>query len=599
MAASKGHGARDYAGIADKYARQVISGRIVACRWVRLACARYVADLARAKKGKAWDYYFDRWHADDVCDFIEKLPHVEGVWETPNITLEPAQIFILSQVFGWRRHEDGGRRFTIAYIEMARKGAKSTLTAGVCLYCLCCENEVGPQVIIGATTGAQALKVFDPARKMASRSADLREAFDVEVWARSITCGQNDGFIQAINAKGATQDGHNPHLGVLDELHAHKDRALFDVIKSAFGARTNPLMWIITTAGFRTTGVCYEQRTYLTKVLEGIFEADHYFGIIYSLDGEELDEDGKVIRPADDPYDPKVWIKANPMLGITPSLTFMRKEAADAKASPSAEGNFKTKNLNLWLNAHSAWLNMSRWRACGDPTLSWDDFDGLECFAGADLADKDDITALVLGAIDEQGRLLLKPKFWLPSAILDDPAHADGSGPAPYRTWAQQGHLILTEGDWVDQNEIEQTIRGWNDRYSLRRATGDQFAAFQQMASRLNDDLANPDTPLAVLLPKTAKNVTDAAKELEARVKSGPAKLRHDGNPIMDWMASNVVVSRRTDGTILPKKETQDSPNKIDGIDAAVNAVHPMLASLGKDEDAGWKDYLASLGVAA
>lgn len=573
---SSGDHARDYAGIAERWAKQVVGGRIVACKWVKLACRRHLDDLKRAKKGKAWGFYFDRWHADDVCDFIEKLPHVEGVWETPNITLEPAQIFILAAVFGWRRHEDGGRRFSYAYIEMARKGAKSTLTAGVSLYCLSCEGEVGPQVVIGATTGEQAQKVFKPAQGMVRKSADLREAFGIEAWARSITCSDSGGFIQTINAKGSTQDGHNPHLGVLDELHAHKDRSLFDVIKSAFGARLNPLMWIITTAGFNLHGVCYEQRTYLTKVLEGIFQADHYFGIIFTLDEAEIGPDGEVITPADDPYDPKVWIKANPMLGVTPRLASMQKDAADARASPEAEGNFKTKNLNVWLNAASAWLNITRWQACGDPALDWSDFEGLDCWVGADLADKDDICALHLAAFDTSGRLLLKPKFWLPSAVLDHPDHAQGSGPAPYRTWAEQGHLTLTDGDWVDHNEIERTIREWIDRFSIRKVQGDQFAAFLQMASRLNED-CDPDRPVAAVLPKNPKTFTDPAKELEARVKSGPTRLRHDSNPVMDWMVSNAVVTRKLDGTILPKKESQSSPNKIDGVDSAITAMHPMV----------------------
>lgn len=588
--ASKGHGRRDYAGIGERWAKQVVSGSVVACKWVKLACRRHLDDLARAKKDRAWGFVFDRWHADDVCDYIEKLPHVEGVWcKCPGkkrhehearcglIDLEPAQIFILTTVFGWRRREDGGRRFSYAYIEMARKGAKSTLTAGVSLYCLTCEGEVGPQVVIGATTGAQAGKVFEPARKMVGKSGDLREAFGLDAWAKSITCGDNGGYIQPINSKGSTQDGHNPHLGVLDELHAHPTRALFDVIKSAFGARSNPLMWIITTAGFKTNGICYEQRTYLTKVLEGIFEADHYFGIIFTLDEEVLDETGAVVVPADDPYDERVWSKANPMLGITPTVAFMRKEAADAKASPSAEGNFFTKNLNRWLGAHSAWLNMTQWRKCGDPTLSWDDFKGLDCFVGADLADKDDITALVLAAFDATGRLIFKPKFWLPSAVLDQPDHAQGDGPAPYRTWVEQGHIELTEGDWVDFNVIEKQLRDWNEQFSVRRITGDQFAAFRQMASTLNEDLANPDDPLAWVLAKNARNHTDPAKDLEARVKAGPARLRHDGNPAMDWMASNVVVSRKTDGTILPKKETADSANKIDGIDALISGIQPAI----------------------
>ncbi|QBX37230.1 terminase large subunit [Brevundimonas sp. S30B] len=586
----KGHGARDYAGIAERWAKQVDTGRVVACKWVKLACRRHLADLARAKRDRRWGYVFDRWHADDVCDFIEKLPHVEGVWETPNIRLEPPQIFILVAVFGWRRRDDGCRRFSYAYVEMARKGAKSTLTAGVSLYCLTCEGEVGPQVVIGATTGAQAGKVFDPARKMVGKSPDLREAFGVEAWAKSITCSDNGGYIQPINSKGSTQDGHNPHLGVLDELHAHPTRALFDVIKSAFGARQNPLMWIITTAGFKTNGICYEQRTYLTKVLEGIFEADHYFGIIFTLDEEVLDETGAVVTPADDPYDPKVWVKANPMLGVTPSIAFMNKEAADAKASPSAEANFFTKNLNRWLGAASAWLNMTAWRACADPALSWEDFDGLDCWIGADLADKDDITALVLCAFDKQGRLIFKPIFWLPSAVLDQPDHAQGDGPAPYRTWVDQGHLQLTEGDWVDHDVIEAQIRAWIERYSVRRATGDQFAAFQQMASRINKDLGNPDDPVAAILPKNARNHTDPAKEIEARVKAGPSKLRHDGNPVMDWMASNVVVTKKIDGTILPKKESPDSPNKIDGMDALVTGLHPAMSVLAQEQP--MKSYL-------
>jgi phage terminase large subunit-like protein len=584
MAASKWHGARDYSGIAERWAKDVVAGKVVACKWVKLACKRHLRDLKRPKK---WGFHFDRWHGDDVCDFVEKLPHVEGVWKTSTLFLEPPQIFILVVVFGWRRNNDGGRRFSYAYIEMARKGAKSTLTAGVGLYCLCCENEVGPQVIIGATTGEQANKVFKPMQGMVRRSPDLQEAFGVTAWARSITCSDNDGYVQPINAKGSTQDGHNPHLGVLDELHAHRDRALFDVVKSAFGARSNPLMWIITTAGFDTQGVCYEQRTYLTKVLEDVFEADHFFGIIFTLDEAILDDDGREVSPADDPFDEKVWIKANPMLGVTPSLKYLRDEAKDAKASPSSQGNFQTKNLNMWLNAHGAWLNMVRWRQCADPKLDWHDFEGLDCWIGGDLADKDDITALVLAAFDDRDRLIFKPVFWLPEAVLLDPLHAEGKGPAPYRTWHKQGHLQLTPGDWVDHNAVEAQVEEWIERYGIRRITFDQFAAAQAMASRLNEKHGSGDEPLAAILHKKASAVTDPAKELEARVKGGPARLRHDGNPVMNWMASNVVVSRRRDETILPIKESQMSPNKIDGIDALINAIAPAIHP---DQDSGSLD---------
>lgn len=570
--------ARDYAGIGERYARDVVDGKIVACKWVKLACMRHLKDLERSKRDPSWPFYYDPWHADDVSDFIEKLHHVEGNYDPPTIVLSDWQIFVNSFIFGWRRKSDGGRRISEVLIEVARKAGKSSWTAGIALYCLTCEDEVGPQVIIGASTGAQAAKVFEPARKMADKNLALRDAFGLKTWARAITCEGNGGYIQTINAKGSTQDGHNPHLGILDELHAHKDRALYDVIKSAFGSRTNPLLWSITTAGFSTTGICYEVRTYATKVLEGIFEADHFFGIIYTLDDAEVDADGTVITPADDPYDPAVWIKANPNLGLTPKLSFMHAAAADAKASPAAEGNFKTKNLNVWLNSASAWLNMVRWRECADPSLDWSAFEGLDCYIGLDLADKDDICAAVVAAIDRDGRLIMKSLFWLPEATLNNPTHAQGSAAAPYRLWVEQGHLQLTPGDWVDHNVIEDQLREWVERFSVRAIVGDQFAAFLQMASRLNTDLATPDNPLAHVLSKNARNFTDPAKELEARVKSGPARLAHDGNPVMDWMASNTVIARRTDGTILPKKATADSPNKIDGIDAAVNAIQPMLS---------------------
>ncbi len=572
--ASQDH-ARDYVGVALAYAKAAAAdkkGRKF-CKWVRLAAQRHLDDLKRARRNKAWGYRFDPWHGNDVCDFIEKLPHIEGQWDTATITLEPAQVFWLVVVFGWRRIADGRRRFTNVYIEVARKNAKSTLTAGVVLYCFTCEGEPAPYVFIGATTGAQAQKVFHPARMMALKTPALCEAFGLKVWAKSIT-EPGGGYVQTINSKASTQDGHNPHVAVLDELHAHKDRALHDVMRSAMGARKSPLFWKITTAGFSTHGVCFEQRRMVVKILEGALVADHYFGVIYTLDTAADYDDG---RPDDDPFDETKWIKANPLLGVSVQLDELRGFATEARNSPESEGEFRTKRLNQWLNASSAWLNMAKWQACADPTLSWDDFDGLECFVGADLADKDDICALVLAAFDRDGRLLIKPVFYLPEAVLTNATHGEGEDEAPYRTWAKQGHIRLTPGDWVDHNEVERQIREWRERYAARRATFDQFAAAQAMATRLNED-GDPDRPFAGVLPKNARNVTDPAMDLEARVKAGPHRLRHDGNPVMNWMASNAVVTRRVDGTIIPKKESPMSPNKIDGIDAAVNAIAPAVA---------------------
>lgn len=532
---------------------------------MRLACERHLKDLERVGS-EDFPYYFCDWHAGDVCDFVEGLPHVEGSWSTKTILLEPVQVFLLGCVFGWRRVDDGGayRRFTRVYIEMARKGAKSTLSGAVALYCLTKEGEVGPQIIIGATTGEQAQKVFNPAKLMAERTPDFCEAFGVQAWARSVTCEASGGFIQPINSKGKTQDGWNPHMAVLDELHAHKDRHLYDVLASAFGSRKNPLLWMITTAGYNLVGVCYEQRMYVQKVLEGVLQAEHMFGAVFSIDEK------------DDPFDEAVWVKANPMIGVTPTWESMRSYATDAKASPAAEGEFNTKRLNRWMNASTAWLSLAQWNSCGDESLSWDDFAGLSVSIGADLADKDDIAAVAVAAINSENQLITKTAFWLPEAVLEQQEHREGRGPAPYAQWAKDGFLKTTPGDWIDHREIEQFIRDLIEKLTVVKCTFDQFSAAQQMASTLQEEFAEGDEELAVILHKRSSNVTDPAKELEARVKVGRTRIVHDANPVMNWMVSNATVSRRRDETLLPIKELPDSPNKIDGVDALVNAIHPF-----------------------
>lgn len=597
-----GHG-RDFVAVALAYAEQAVADRKGKdfCKFVRQAARRFLDDIKRSKK-RTCAFYFSPWHGNDVCDFIEKLPHVQGAWDTPTLSLEPAQCFILVNVFGFRRKIDDRRRFTRAYIEMARKNAKSTLTAGVALYCLTCEGEMGPEIIIGATTGAQADKVFKPAKQMVDRVGALREAFGLRAWARSITCADNGGTVQPINSKSSTQDGWNPYVGVLDELHAHKDRGLFDVIRSAFGARKQPLMWMITTAGYNVHGVCFEQRTLLLKILAGAVEADHYFGIVFTIDED------------DDPFDERVWGKANPLLGTAVDLDEFRGYALEAQASPASLGEFKTKRLNVWLNAANAWLSVEQWKKATIEGLAWANFHGLECTVGADLADKDDITAVTLVGQEADGRILVKPVFFIPSAALVRECQND-SGQSTYGVWA--GHnggpplddevglpplfelgddgepdwgkpladlppawradLLVTPGDFVDHNAVEMFVRWLVATQSVRKVTFDQFAAAQAMASRLNEDLGTPDEPLAAILHKSAPNVTDPAKELEARVKAGPHQIGHDGNPVMTWMVSNAVVTRHVNGTIIPKKETANSANKIDGVDAMINAIFPLV----------------------
>jgi phage terminase large subunit-like protein len=540
---------RKYASIAEKYCRDVIGGKVVSCKWVQLACARHLSDLKRAKSDKAWPFRFDSWEGGNVCDFIEKLPHIEGKWKTPTITLEPWQIFILVCVFGWRRKGDGGRRFEQAYTEVARKNAKSALTSGVSLYCLTLDGEVGPQVKTAATTGGQARIVFDIAWKMARATRELCETFGLELMAHAVVCHQNNGSIAPINAKSSTQDGLNPHLTVIDELHAHKDRSLFDVLRSATGARKNPLGWYITTAGYNTQGVCYEQRDYLCKILQGVISDDTYFGVIYTLD------------EGDDPYNEAVWLKANPNLNVSVDIGKMRSYAKQAQNSPMSAGEFKTKRLNLWQNAHSAWLSMEQWQACGDATLKIEDFSGEQGWIGVDLADTNDVAARLV-VFRREGMFYAFPKFFLPELLVEKCAHRTTSH---YKKWADDGVITTTEGDFIDHNAIEQDIRDLCDNHQIEKIRIEHYGSAQISANLMGDGL-----PVEII-HKKPDSYSDPAKLLEAWVEIG--KFRHDANPMMDWMVSNTVVERRVNGSILPKKESKDSPKKIDGVDGLIMAI--------------------------
>lgn len=545
-------GPRDYLAIAAAYVRDVVEGREIAGKWLRLACARQLRDLERAAADPTWPYTWSTWHASDVCDFVEKLPHIEGRWATTTIHLERVQIFLLTTLFGWRTR-NGGRRFSMAYICAARKFAKSTLAAAIALYCLTCEGELGPQVIIGATTGQQAQKVFRPASEMVKRTPDLREAFSLAAWAHSIVCEQNGGFIQTINAKGSTQDGWNPYLAILDELHAHPTPALFNVIRSSLGSRPNQLVLIVTTAGFNIAGICYEQQSLVTKILEGVVEADHYFGVVFAID------------EGDQVFDERVWPKANPMIGITPSWDKMREYAAEARNSPSSLGEFTTKRCNVWSGAAQAWLNLAKWDACADPTLRLEDFLGQPCWIGGDLSDCNDITAKVL--VFRRDRMTVAfPTFYLPADLV---AAKAGAATAHYAAWARDGYLELTAGNAIDHGRIEADIRADCTRFDVKAIVCDRYQSAQMMTA-----LATSGLP-AEILPKTAVTWTPPCQELEKLVLA--CQFRHSGHPVYRWMASNACVSRRIDKSLVTKKDTPMSPNKIDGIDATIEAMYQML----------------------
>ena len=543
---------RDYIQIANQYIDDVIEGKIAACKQVIRACERQKQDLAK----NDFSYVFDETRASHVCKFIELLPHIEGEWEGKPLILDPWQIFILTTVFGWVDENDK-RRFKTAYIEVPRKNGKSALSSGVALYCLVADGESGAQVYSAATTRDQAKVVFNVAAQMVNKSPGLRKRFGAEVagkkFPHTIFCSPtNSSFKPLARDQGGNLDGLNVHCGVIDELHGHKTREVFDVIESATGARSQPLLWIITTAGFNRAGICYEQRAYVIKLLSGVHEDDEYFGIIYTIDEE------------DDWTDPEVWEKANPNWGVSVNPGDVHRLARKAIELPSATNNFLTKRLNVWVNADSAWMDMRRWDGQADHNLKIEDFIGVPCWFGLDLASKTDIAALVIlfkKKIDNVVHYYLFGKYWLPEETVEKSENSQYSG------WVRQGLITETDGAIIDYDVIEEEIKETGKLLDVEECCYDPYQA-TQISTHLSDEGIE-----MVEVGASVKNFSEPMKELEALTLAG--RLHHNGCPVMTWMISNVVCHRDAKDNIYPRKEFEQ--NKIDGPVAAIMALNRAM----------------------
>ena len=540
---------RDHVAIARAYVNDVIAGRIIAGRLVVKAAERFQRMIEHAAAPNA-PYRFSAEHANDVCRFAECCPHVEGAWSRDTIELQPWQVFILVACYGFRVRGTDRRLVTRVFFQVSRKSAKSTLTAVAALFHLAGEREPGGQVICAASTGAQARIVFAIMQKMVRRSAYLRD-LGFTVFAHAITFDATGGSAKPINSKSSTQDGLNPSFVSLDESHAQTFE-LHDVLTSAMGARADSMLWMPTTAGYDLTSVGYSMRQTAAKLLDRVIESDHVFAILYELDdGDRWDDEA-------------VWQKAAPMLGITPSLEWVRRYCLDAQHTPALQAEFRTKITNAWLHSAASWLSMSDWDACADPTLQLQDFERQDCWIGGDLAAVDDLAAVAL--VFERADVLYGfVTCYLPEAIVEERARRVPE----YRLWAEAGLLKLTPGNMIDYATIEADVRAACKRFRVRDIAFDQFGSLQIVGN-----LSNSGLP-ARIESKNAKSFTPPARELEGRVRY--QRFRHDGNSCLKWQASNVVVSRRIDDSILPKKETADSPNKIDAIDALCQAIGGYL----------------------
>lgn len=551
---------------AQKYARDIVGGRIPACSYVRAACARHLDDL-RASKAKSYPYRFDRDAAERVCKFIQLLPHTKGEWARgkQRISLEPWQLFLFSTAFGWIRKRDKQRRFREVYTEVPRKNGKSIIAAGAGIYAFCADNEYGAEVYCGATSEKQAWEVFGPAMKMVKKLPNLRKHFGIVPWAKKIERTDGSKFEPVIGDPG---DGSSPSFTVVDEYHEHPDSRLYDTMITGMGARNQPMMWVITTAGYDIAGPCYELRERVIEMLEGTSQDDEIFGIVYTIDAD------------DDWTSEAALYKANPNIGVSVKIDFLKSMQAQAIARARQTNKFKVKHLNLWVTSKEAFFNLEEWKRCTDPTLTPEQFAGWNCYLGFDLARKLDMNSmarLFVKTIDgKRHYYCVAPKFWVPEDTAHD--NDDMRMAQRYQGWIESEHLFATEGSEVDYREILETAKEVHAVTPALESPIDPHGA-ANLSHQLEDEGLSPIT-----ITQNYTNTSDPMKELEAAIIAG--RFHHDGHPIMTWCIGNVVGKHLPGNDDVVRPIKQGDHNKIDGAVALIMAIgRAMLADQQPTED--------------
>lgn len=543
---------------AVEFAKAIIAGKIPACRYVKLACQRHLDDL-EAAKDPAYPYYFDEKEAQRRVDFIELLPHTKGEWAFKRqlVTLERWQKFGIVCTFGWRRKSDDTRRFRESYWEVNRKNGKSVIAAGVGLSMFTQDNEFGAEVYSGATTEKQAWEVFRPARLMVNRTPLLKEAAGIEVNASNLSKPADGSRFEPLI--GNPGDGASPSCSIVDEYHEHDSDALYTTMLTGMGARKQPLMFIITTAGANIEGPCYDKRREVIEMLEGIVPNDELFGWIWTID------------EGDDWKDPKVLAKANPNIGVSVNQQYLESQQRRAIQRARFTNVFKTKHLGLWVTAKEGYFNVAQWEALKDTTLTLEQFEGQPCVLAFDLARKLDMNSmgrLFWRDIDGKRHYYsVAPRFWVPEDTVNN---MDNRRMAErYQKWVNAGLLLQTDGAEVDYREILEEAKEANKLNPVQASPMDPFGA-TNLSHQLDDEGLSPIT-----IVQNYTNMSDPMKEVEAAIASG--RFHHDGNPIMTWCIANVIGKTipGNDDRVRPIKQGND--NKIDGAVTLIMGVGQLL----------------------
>lgn len=539
----------DYVAVARAYEQAVIDGDVPACKWVKAAVERNRRDLERQASDSAFPYVFDADLAQRRCRLSEQFPHIKGplavqvgqddagrtVWNP--IHLESWQVWLQSTVFGWVHRETRLRRFKVALILVPRKNAKSTLGAVNVNLSLTVDGESGAEVYSAATTRDQAKVSAEIAWEMTKRTPSFREHFGIRVGAKTtrvLEVPATASKFMPLSADAHSLDGLNVSFALIDELHAHKTRAVWDVLETATGARAQPMLYAITTAGADVHGICYEKLDYLHKILDGHLADEQFFGIDYTIDADDVWDDERA------------WAKANPNLGVSVSLEDLRRKALAAQQSPEARNNFLTKHLNVWVTSADPCLSVEGWRTGqardwrGNPHgLDVPSLRGEPCYIGVDLAKKIDLCALTLAFPPTVGRPSWRwvQRIWTPADTLRERAIRDK---VPYQRWVEQGWLTAVPGTRVDTRVVIDAILEARELYDITQVGFDPWHADTLVTDLVH--IHGFDESDVVGVSQTYAGMSSACLRVQADILAGSVDA--GGCPVTAHAVACVVANR-------------------------------------------------------
>ena len=532
-----------------EFISEVETGKLVTGELIKLAVKRHKKNIRDSKK-KDYPYYFDEDEANRCINYAKRHRHTKGEYAGKLFDLQPEQAFAIASVFGWRHKETGYRRFTKVFRSKARKGGKTEEAALICSIGLLADREPGAEVYTAATKRDQAKICFSSANIMLKNLAKEYPSISEKLTFHKINISTKDSGskLEPLSSDSDKQDGLSPSVAILDEYHAHKTSELLEVIETGMGARRQPLLYIITTAGFNKASPCYKFRKVCIDILKGIKEDESVFVMIFELDEE------------DDWKDESVWVKANPNIGKAPYWHYMRGQFLKAQNEGSTkEVQFKTKNLNMWVGSSDTWIKdediIKNVREYTEESL-----EGKECFVALDLASVKDITALVLLFPLEDGSFKTLYYLFCPEKTIRDSLDM-------YYKWNKEGYIIQTPGNVTDYDFVKAKILELLERFNFRRFYYDRWNSSQLVIDLVAEGVN--------MLPvgQGFVSLSAATKDIEKLKLQG--KLFYNGSPVVRWMFSNVEIKRDPAGNVKPDKG--NSEGKIDGVVALVMAYKAWL----------------------